>query len=115
MNRRRFLNTSLVATGAAVMAEAGEVAAASVPANPFRMKYAPHFGMFRHHAGEDFIDQLRFMADQGFRAFEDNGMKGRTVEDQNRIARELQRLEMDMGVFVATADFRNVTFASDKK
>jgi len=29
--------------------------------------------MFRHHAGNDPIDQLNFMADQGFTAFEDNG------------------------------------------
>jgi hydroxypyruvate isomerase len=115
MNRRRFLNTSLVAAGASALTGAGEAAMAAAAASPFRMKYAPHFGMFKHHAGDDFVDQLRFMSDQGFRAFEDNGMKGRSVEDQNRIARELQRLEMDMGVFVATADFRNVTFASDKK
>ena len=47
-------------------------------APPFKLKYAPHLGMFRNHA-RDPIDQLRFMADQGFRALEDNGMANREV------------------------------------
>lgn len=47
------------------------------------------------------IDQLKFMADAGFTALEDNGMKGRTVETQEAIASEMGRLGMDMGVFVA--------------
>ena len=34
--------------------------------------------MFANAAGKDPLDQLRFMADQGFTAFEDNGMMGRT-------------------------------------
>ena len=70
-------------------------------APPFRLRYAPHFGMFRHSAGPDLVDQLRFMADQGFRALEDNGMRGRPVAEQERIGREMQRLGMAMGVFVA--------------
>ena len=48
----------------------------------FKLDYAPHFGMFRQSAGDDLVDQLRFMADQGFTAFEDNGMRGRPVEEQ---------------------------------
>ena len=45
----------------------------------YNLKYAPHLGMFKNHAGSDPIDQLNFMADQGFTAFEDNGMKGRSI------------------------------------
>ncbi|MCA9259774.1 MAG: xylose isomerase, partial [Planctomycetales bacterium] len=41
----------------------------------FHLKYAPHYGMFKHHAGDDYLDQIKFAADQGFRAWEDNGMK----------------------------------------
>jgi hydroxypyruvate isomerase len=82
--------------------------------NKFKLKYAPHFGMFKNYAGADPIDELKFMADQGFTALEDNGMKGRPVELQERIAKEMQRLNMTMGVFVASADFNNVTFASNK-
>ena len=70
---------------------------------PFQLKYAPHFGMFQHSAGKDPLDQLRFAADQGFTAWEDNGMKGRAVEDQNKIAATMQQLGMTMGVFVASS------------
>ncbi len=73
----------------------------SKPGDPFQLRYAPHFGMFRHHAGDDPIDQLKFMADEGFTALEDNGMKGRSIDLQERIGAEMSRLGMHMGVFVA--------------
>ncbi len=66
----------------------------------FKLKYAPHFGMFQNSAGKDLVDQLKFMADVGFKALEDNGMMNRPVADQERIAREMGRLGMQMGVFV---------------
>ncbi len=98
-----------LATGAAAATAAPRIAAAQ--ASPrFKLRYAPHFGMFSASAGDDPLDQLRFMADQGFEALEDNGMRGRPVELQDRIAAEMQRLKMTMGVFVATADFREATF-----
>lgn len=56
--------------------------------------------MFAAHAGKDFVDQIKFMHDQGFRAIEDNGMLGRTVEEQERIGKTLDQLKMTMGVFV---------------
>ena len=49
--------------------------------------------MFRHSAGDDLIDQVKFMADQGFRAMEDNGMKDRPVDEQSLIAREMAEEE----------------------
>ncbi|MEE2777102.1 MAG: TIM barrel protein [Acidobacteriota bacterium] len=80
----------------------------------FKLKYAPHFGMFSAHAGEDHVAQLEFMRDEGFVAIEDNGMPGRETEAQERIAKGMERLGMEMGVFVAHGEFREVTFASDK-
>ncbi len=77
------------------------------PQQSFNLAYAPHFGMFRNSAGEDLLDQLRFMADQGFTALEDNGMRGRPVEQQAAIAAEMERLGMRMGVFVAHTIFWN--------
>ncbi len=68
---------------------------------PFHLDYAPHFGMFRAHGGDDPIGELQFMADQGFRSLEDNGMARRSEAEQRRIAAEMSRLEMRMGVFVA--------------
>ncbi len=68
---------------------------------PFNLNYAPHFGMFKHNAGDNPIDQLQFMYDHGFRSLEDNGMKSRSKSDQNKISKKMSRLGMDMGVFVA--------------
>ena len=80
----------------------------------FKLKYAPHFGMFKEHAGNDFVAQLEFMRDEGFVALEDNSMAKREADDQERIAKAMERLGIEMGVFVAQADFQQITFCSDK-
>lgn len=67
---------------------------------PFNLDFAPHFGMFKNSAGDDIFDQLRFMADQGFRSLEDNGLLKRTVADQEKLGKLLSDLNMRMGVFV---------------
>ncbi|MFC7292622.1 hydroxypyruvate isomerase family protein [Hirschia litorea] len=67
----------------------------------FNLDYAPHFGMFKESAGDSLVEQLRFAADQGFRAWEDNGLKGRSPETQNQLAAEMEKLNIRMGVFVA--------------
>ncbi|MBD3661302.1 MAG: xylose isomerase, partial [Arenibacter algicola] len=56
--------------------------------------------MFKNLAGDDLIDQINFMADQGFTAFEDNGMMGRDVATQTKIGETLAKRGMTMGVFV---------------
>ncbi|HEX9793681.1 MAG TPA: TIM barrel protein [Planctomycetota bacterium] len=83
-------------------------------AAPFHLRYAPHFGMFRHLAGDDLVAQLEFAAGQGFRAWEDNSMAGRPVEEQARLATVMQRLGISMGVFVANfgTAFGKKSFAS---
>ena len=68
------------------------------------MNYAPHDGMFANSAGKDFIDQIKFMHDQGFRSIEDNGMMDRPVEMQKKIGDTLSKLGMSMGVFVVAFD-----------
>ena len=114
MRRREFLAASLPAAAVAATAPAlgTDPKEGTGTVKPFKLKYAPHFGMFRHHAGDDPVDQLGFMADEGFTALEDNGMRGRSVDEQEAIAKAMQRLGMTMGVFVAHADFGKVTFAS---
>ncbi len=74
--------------------------AAPDAAPTFKMNYAPHDGMFKNSAGADFIDQIKFAHDQGFRAIEDNGMLDRPVADQEKIGKTLSQLGMTMGVFV---------------
>lgn len=105
MQRREFL-AGVGAVGAAGLtrASAGGVPAQSERSSKFSMAFAPHFGMFRHHAGDDPVAQLEFAADQGFTAWEDNGMGGRSVEDQDRIASAMERLGIRMGVFVLNMD-----------
>jgi hydroxypyruvate isomerase len=110
MKRRDFVKTSMVSgTALATGSFAGVAAAAPMnePVNSgkkgkyqFKLKYAPHFGMFENHAGKDLIDQLKFMSDMGFPALEDNGMMGRTPEMQSKIGETLTKLGMTMGVFV---------------
>ncbi|MBS1542883.1 MAG: TIM barrel protein, partial [Bacteroidetes bacterium] len=80
------------------------------------MNYAPHDGMFKNMAGADFLDQIRYMADQGFRAIEDNGMLGRPVAEQEKIGKLLADLKMTMGVFVVdSGDNWKISLATGDK
>ncbi len=108
MKRRSFVrNTAAMAAGAAVAVPslsslaAESPASVSKPGDPFQLHYAPHLGMFKNLAGDDPVDQLNFMADEGFRAFEDNSMKGRSVETQEAMAGTMAARGISMGVFVA--------------
>jgi len=71
---------------------------------PFNLAYGTHDGMFKNSAGADFIDQIKFAYDMGFRAIEDNGMMKRTPEMQKKIGDTLAKLGMQMGVFVNIFD-----------
>lgn len=102
MNRRKFNQLAGIAglgmfSGASVWANE----TLKVDKTNFNLKYAPHLGMFKNLAGEDPIDQLNFMADQGFAAFEDNEMRNREISLQEKMAQTMQRRGLQMGVFVA--------------
>jgi len=84
----------------------------SAPAGAFKLKYAPYFGMFENHAGKDRVDQIKFAADQGFRAMFDNSLMNRPVAEQEKLAREMQRLGLEWGPFVAYADFKVKSFVT---
>lgn len=99
MNRRKFLQAG-AAAATAISAWPAMTAEARPAEMPFRLLYAPHDGMFQHHAGKTFVDQIKFMHDQGFRAIEDNGLLGRPVAEQEKIGSALAQLGMTMGVFV---------------
>ena len=106
MKRRNFIQKTALTSGALSLGGAFsysqpiDVRKEEKP-HSFNLKYAPHLGMFRHLAGDNPIDQLNFMADQGFTAFEDNGMPGRSVEMQEKMAATMQKRGLEMGVFVA--------------
>ncbi|WP_296698317.1 TIM barrel protein [Algoriphagus sp.] len=104
MERRKFLR-NLGLSGSALTFASGAVIP-SFASNPekaeptFNMDFAPHFGMFKNSAPGGLVDELKFMADQGFRSLEDNGMLRRSLEDQTLIAKTMESLGMRMGVFV---------------
>lgn len=101
MSRRDVVRAG-VAAGAAMAGGTSMASAlgAGAQQKAFKLKYAPHFGMLEQHAGADPVEQLKFAAGEGFRAWEDNGMKGRPVAEQERLAKTMRDLGMTMGVFV---------------
>jgi len=108
---RRGLMASAAAAAVAISAGASKSRAATA-AKKFKLKYAPTLGAFRQHAGKDPIDNLKFMADQGFTAMFDNGMMGKPKDLQEKIAKEMSRLDMTLGPFVLYADFGVKSFVT---
>lgn len=127
IDRRAFLGTALAGVGVATTSGATATtptheamtsmtnATARTNAPRFQLAYAPHFGMFQNHAPDN-LDQLRFAADQGFWAWEDNGMKGRGAEFQEQAAKVMAERGIKMGIFVgADIDWRNPTLTTGRK
>jgi hydroxypyruvate isomerase len=105
MERRNFLKQNLMASGALLSTNAFAHTTNLVSAESnFKLNYGIHDGMFRAHAGDDFIEQIKFAHSMGFRAIEDNGMMGRTPAMQEKIGNTLSSLGMSMGVFVISFD-----------
>ena len=97
MNRRK----ALALTAALPLAATTLQARGNEAADKFNLHFAPHAGMFKNHAGEDILDQITYAAEQGFTAWEDNGMPNREPELQTKIGDLLAKHDMKMGVFVA--------------
>ena len=98
--RAASATTAARAAANATGANAANATVANAPDTPFHLNYGIHDGMFKNSAGANFIDQIKFAYDQGFRAIEDNGMMKRTPEEQQKIGDALAKLGMSMGVFV---------------
>lgn len=109
MKRRNFIrNAAASGIGLAGLGYATGAAASDATSSnqaQFKLKYAPHLGMFPEHAGKDPIDNIKFIADEGFRAIFDNGLMGKSPEMQDKMAAELAQRNMDWGPFVLYADF----------
>jgi hydroxypyruvate isomerase len=107
MKRRNFLQKGGLAGTALLTGSVTSLSAKEeqpMADKPFNLNYAFHDGMFANHAGKEFTDQIKFAFDKGFRSIEDNGMMGRTTQEQERIGKTLSSLGMQMGVFVVTSD-----------
>lgn len=100
MNRRNFLSKTAAASAFSAIPFSNRAFFQST-AGSFKLNYAPHFGMFKNSAPGGILNELDFMAEQGFMALEDNNMKARTVEMQRQIAAKMAKHSMTMGVFVA--------------
>ncbi|VAW23874.1 Hydroxypyruvate isomerase [hydrothermal vent metagenome] len=116
MKRRNFIRNTAV-SGMALTGLAGalgfSVSEAGVSNSAkFKLKYAPSLRTFSEHAGKDPIDNIKFIADQGFRAIFDNGLMNKPPELQEKIANELARLGLDLGPFVLYADFKTRSFVT---
>lgn len=114
IDRRGFIQKAGLAAGAFTVSGA-PVWSANPSRSPalFQLKYAPHLGMFQESAGKDPVAQLHYMADQGFTAFEDNGMTKKPVELQSAMAKAMESRNIQMGVFVAhTIAWKDANLAS---
>ena len=117
MFRRHFLNNISLASSSVVIPNIGQsISSLFESNNSFNLKYAPHFGMFKNTAGENLINQLNYMADVGFTAFEDNNLKKRSIDTQNKMSKTMEKRGLDMGVFVAhTIHWKEANLASGDK
>lgn len=102
MKRSDFIKSGAALVGGAVLLGNDTMAKETYQHkdNVFKLDYAPHQGMFSASAGKNFVDEIKYMYDLGFRSIEDNGMPGRSVDEQNKIGETLAKLGMRMGVFV---------------
>lgn len=106
MNRSEFIKNSILTAGAltaGIIPSTGLASSSGFALGSdkvFNMDYAPHQGMFQNHAGKDFLDQIKFMYDRGFRSIEDNNYLKRSIDEQEKIGNLLTKLGMRMGVFV---------------
>lgn len=117
MLRRGFLNNiSLGASGLLIPQLDYSFSNYLKSSNSFNLKYAPHFGMFKNTASDNLVDQLNYIADQGFTAFEDNNLKKRSIKIQNEISKTMDKRGLEMGVFVAhTIHWKEPNLASGDK
>ncbi|MHC4361721.1 MAG: TIM barrel protein, partial [Planctomycetota bacterium] len=116
VSRRGFIGgTAAAVVSAAVTVAEGQDSTGVKPGGKFRLRYAPSLGQFRNHAGKDPIDNIKFAADEGFRAMFDNGFMRKSPERQEAIAKEMARLDMILGPFIAYAEFGNATFVTGNR
>ena len=114
MNRRNFNNLLSISSLGLLNANA-QFNSLSIP-HKYNLNYAPHLGMFKSHAGDNPVDQLHFIADQGFESLEDNDMRERPIKLQEKMSQTMQKLNIKMGVFVAhEIAWRRPNLASGKK
>ena len=111
VTRRTALTAGVLAAGGVGVARAAPQSTAA----RFSLGFAPHEGSFKSRGNR--LEQIAYAADQGFTAWEDNEAAGRSIADQEAMAKALRQRGMTMGVFVASmpkwADFRPLLGANE--
>ncbi len=116
MKRSDFIKSAGVLVGGSMVSANNVSLSNSMQEKTFNLDYAPHQGMFKTSAGANFLDEIKYMYDLGFRSIEDNGMPGRAIDEQTKIGELLAKLGMRMGVFVVPKGGNGAnTLAADKK
>ena len=101
MNRRHFsqlTGTALAAlTGNSLADHHGEKKVAA-----FKSKFGPHPGLLATGPGKkaDYIDQLKFAHDHGFRGWEDNHLNSQPAAVQEKIGEFMKDTDMEIGISV---------------
>ena len=115
MTRRNFTKTAMTALVGAATVSTASAQTIGEKAPAFKSKFAPNLGQFRATCkGMKIDDKLRFLYDCGYRALEDNGMPNRPREEQDLIAKTMEKLGMEMGVFVAHAEWGNAAMTGHR-
>lgn len=96
MNRRRF---QLLLSAGAASAAVSPAFAADSKGEPFKALFAPHPNQLPT-GPKDYLDQLRFAHDLGFRAWEDNGLIKRPAKLQEQVGELCGELGITLGVTV---------------
>lgn len=116
LTRRSLMAATAIGAGAAAATGTAALSAPMGNAARFSLGYAPHEGSFASRGNR--LEQIAFAADQGFTAWEDNEAAGRSVAEQDAMAKALRQRGMTMGVFVASmprwGDLRPVLGAEDE-
>jgi sugar phosphate isomerase/epimerase len=120
MKRRELIKNGLGAAAAFSLARPAGIASslrseATAVGEKFKLKYAPAIGLFKGHAGDEPVAQIRFAAGEGFTAMFDNGLMNRPPAQQDAIVREIDRQGMALGPFVLYADFDKRSFVTRDK
>lgn len=96
MNRRHF--SKLLMTGAAA-SFAPSAFGKEMDTSPFKSLFAPHPNLLPT-APKDYLEQLQFAYDLGFRAWEDNRLNTQKPELQEKVGAFIKEKEMTIGVSV---------------
>ncbi|MEM7383979.1 MAG: sugar phosphate isomerase/epimerase family protein [Verrucomicrobiota bacterium] len=98
MNRRTF---TMLAGSAALATAAPAEDKKSPGVTPYKMGFAPHPRMLPT-GPKDYLDQLQFAHDHGFRAWEDNGLTRQDPRLWEKVGEFMKDKKMALGVSVIT-------------